>query len=45
VGARTRDPLVDVSQRVLAGRIERHTVLSELLAENPLGDPAERPLS
>jgi S-formylglutathione hydrolase FrmB len=30
--------------RALAGRIEPHTIVSELLADNPLGDPAERPL-
>jgi S-formylglutathione hydrolase FrmB len=30
--------------RPLAGRIEPHTIVSELLADNPLGDPAERPL-
>jgi Putative esterase len=30
--------------RVVAGRVERHTFTSELLAGNPLGDPAERPL-
>jgi putative esterase len=30
--------------RTLAGRIERHTIVSELLAGNPLGDPAERPV-
>lgn len=28
----------------LAGRLERHTVSSELLRGNPLGDPHERPL-
>ncbi|WIX90790.1 alpha/beta hydrolase-fold protein [Amycolatopsis sp. DG1A-15b] len=28
----------------LAGRLDRHTVTSELLRENPLGDPHERPL-
>ena len=30
--------------RPLAGRLERHTFTSALLAGNPLGDPAERPL-
>jgi S-formylglutathione hydrolase FrmB len=30
--------------RPLAGRLERHTIVSDLLADNPLGDPAERPL-
>src|SRR3954465_15058592 len=30
--------------RDLTGRIERHTITSALLAGNPLGDPAERPL-
>src|SRR3712207_7440444 len=30
--------------RPLAGRIERETLTSELLAGNPLGDPAERPV-
>jgi hypothetical protein len=30
--------------RTLAGRIEPHTIASELLAGNPLGDPAERPV-
>src|SRR4029079_5024351 len=30
--------------RPLAGRIEQHTIASDLLAGNPLGDPAERPL-
>jgi hypothetical protein len=30
--------------RTLAGRIDRHAIASELLAGNPLGDPAERPL-
>ena len=41
------DPLVDLSQRVratLAGRIERHVFGSGLLADDPLGDPAERPV-
>ncbi|MFL5833793.1 MAG: alpha/beta hydrolase [Solirubrobacterales bacterium] len=28
----------------LAGRLERHAFTSDLLAGNPLGDPAERPL-
>jgi S-formylglutathione hydrolase FrmB len=28
----------------LAGRVERQTIVSELLADNPLGDPAERPV-
>src|SRR5215208_8061832 len=31
-------------ERALAGRLERHTIVSELLADNPLGDPAGRPL-
>ena len=31
-------------ERALAGRLERHVIVSELLADNPLGDPAERPL-
>src|SRR6478609_4860724 len=31
-------------ERPLAGRIESHTIDSALLAGNPLGDPAERPL-
>ena len=30
-------------ERPLAGRVERHVMASELLADNPLGDPAERP--
>ena len=30
--------------RPLAGRLEQHTLTSALLADNPLGDPAERPL-
>src|SRR3954454_21334824 len=30
--------------RNLAGRIDRHTITSDLLVGNPLGDPAERPL-
>jgi len=30
--------------RPLAGRIDRHTIVSEVLAGNPLGDPARRPL-
>ncbi|MET0770821.1 MAG: alpha/beta hydrolase-fold protein [Solirubrobacteraceae bacterium] len=30
--------------RELAGRLDRHTIVSEQLAGNPLGDPAERPL-
>jgi S-formylglutathione hydrolase FrmB len=30
--------------RDLTGRIERHTITSALLAGNPLGDPAERPV-
>src|SRR3954454_11810022 len=34
----------NASPRDLAGRIERHTITSALLAGNPLGDPAERPL-
>ncbi|MEU4670233.1 alpha/beta hydrolase-fold protein [Amycolatopsis sp. NPDC023774] len=28
----------------LAGRLDRHTITSELLRDNPLGDPYERPL-
>ena len=28
----------------LAGRIDEHVITSELLRDNPLGDPAERPL-
>jgi putative esterase len=28
----------------LAGQLEEHVITSELLADNPLGDPAERPL-
>ncbi len=28
----------------LAGRLEEHVITSELLRDNPLGDPAERPL-
>jgi Putative esterase len=28
----------------LAGQLEEHMITSELLADNPLGDPAERPL-
>ena len=28
----------------LAGRLEQHTITSRLLAGNPLGDPAERPV-
>ncbi|NKE59680.1 enterochelin esterase [Lentzea sp. PSKA42] len=28
----------------LTGRLDRHTVVSELLRDNPLGDPHERPL-
>ena len=28
----------------LAGRLDRHTVVSDLLRGNPLGDPHERPL-
>ena len=28
----------------LAGRIGEHVITSELLRDNPLGDPAERPL-
>jgi len=28
----------------LAGRVEEHTVSSELLRDNPLGDPADRPI-
>jgi putative esterase len=31
-------------ERRLQGRIERHTITSALLENNPLGDPAERPL-
>ena len=27
--------------RPLAGRVEQHTIVSELLADNPLGDPAD----
>jgi hypothetical protein len=30
--------------RPLAGRLDRHTIVSEQLAGNPLGDPAERPV-
>jgi hypothetical protein len=30
--------------RPLAGRLDRHAFTSTLLADNPLGDPAERPL-
>ncbi len=28
----------------LEGRLERHTITSRLLADNPLGDPADRPV-
>ena len=45
--ARASDPVVDVSQRLRAnaGRPHRPArIASELLADNPLGDPAERPL-
>ena len=44
------DPLIRWStypnayERSLVGRIERHVIVSELLADNPLGDPAERPI-
>src|ERR671929_2183544 len=44
------DPLIRWSTypnaypRPLAGRIEGHTITSALLAGNPLGDPAERPV-
>src|SRR5215216_5854601 len=31
-------------ERTLAGRLERHEMVSRLLADNPLGDPAERPV-
>jgi len=31
-------------ERELAGKLERRILSSELLADNPLGDPAERPL-
>ena len=31
-------------ERPLEGRIERHTIVSALLADNPLGDPANRPV-
>ena len=31
-------------ERPLAGRLEREGIVSELLADNPLGDPAERPV-
>ena len=31
-------------ERELAGRIDHHTVSSAALADNPLGDPADRPL-
>jgi Putative esterase len=31
-------------ERTLVGRLERHVIVSELLADNPLGDPAERPV-
>src|SRR4051794_13967713 len=31
-------------ERALEGRLERHVIVSELLADNPLGDPAERPV-
>ena len=30
--------------RELGGRLDRHTITSALLADNPLGDPADRPL-
>ena len=30
--------------RPLAGRIERQSIVSAMLADNPLGDPAERPV-
>ena len=45
--ARAPHPLVDLPDayaRPLAGRIERHEITSALLADNPLGDPAERPV-
>src|SRR3954453_23288128 len=28
----------------LAGRLDRHVIVSDLLRDNPLGDPYERPL-
>src|SRR5579872_3996 len=31
-------------RRELAGRLDRHVISSELLRENPLGDPSDRPL-
>ena len=31
-------------EKELAGRIDRHVIDSALLADNPLGDPAQRPL-
>jgi len=31
-------------ERPLAGRIERHSIVSAMLVDNPLGDPAQRPL-
>lgn len=36
--------MVQPWSRELAGRIDRHVVVSAALAGNPLGDPAERPL-
>jgi hypothetical protein len=30
-------------ERPLVGRVERHVLVSELLADNPLGDPSKRP--
>ena len=44
------EPVIDWStfpnayERALEGRLDRHVIVSELLADNPLGDPAERPV-
>lgn len=35
---------MDPSTLPLAGRIDQHTIVSEALRDNPLGDPFERPL-
>ena len=34
----------EIYPRELAGRLDEHLITSALLADNPLGDPADRPL-
>src|SRR5438876_11916925 len=43
-GPRAKGDRMEPWARDFAGRVEEHVVRSAALADNPLGDPAERPL-